>query len=170
MRYVILLSQFSFIKMKILLSRLAAELSALREAILSTQVIWYVISLCQFSLIKMNILLSRSQTRLGAELCAPWAAIYPLDSGNPVVECSHVVIFFSLYQLSLIKIFVPSFLLACNIYARLHNLFCLSLEIRCVNTIQIYLFPCQCDPETFSADKLEYFVGTIPHGRIPTSI
>src|ERR1700720_4729753 len=99
-----------------------------------------------------------------------WRLFYPLDSGNPVVECSHVVIFFSLYQLSLIKIFVPSFLLACNIYARLHNLLCLSLEIRCVNTIQIYLFPCQCDPETFSADKLEYFVGTIPHGRIPTSI
>ena len=102
MRYVILLSQFSFIKMKILLSRLAAELSALREAILSTQVIWYVISLCQFSLIKMNILLSRSQTRLGAELCAPWAAIYPLNSCNTVVECYHVYVI-SFCQFSVIK-------------------------------------------------------------------
>ena len=129
-RYVILLSQFSLI---ILLSRLAAELSALREAILSTKlvVIQYVISLCQFSLIYCYLIhrhnSAQSYVRLGRPFIhstqllsahsvnsqrLKWIycfiqryasaqsyvrcgrSFYPLDSGNPVLECSHVVIFF----------------------------------------------------------------------------
>ena len=96
-RYVILLSQFSSIKMKILLSRLP-------QSYLHCGRPFYPLNscntVCHFVMpILINILLSRSQTHLGAELCALWEAIYPLHS---VVECYHMYVI-SFCQFSVIR-------------------------------------------------------------------
>jgi hypothetical protein len=96
MQYVILSSQFSLIKIKILLF-------CLPQSYLHCRRPFYPLNshntVCHLVMpILINILLSRSQTHLSAELCVLWEAIYPL---HLIVECYHMYII-SFCQLSVI--------------------------------------------------------------------
>jgi len=100
---------------------------------------------------------SGNMTRLGAELCAPWAAIYPLNSCNTVVECYHVYASAQSY-VCCGRLFYP--LDSGNPVVECSHVRVTSMP----GFITFFVLALRL------ADKLEYFVGTIPHGRIPTSI